>query len=136
MNMSQNQNEGFIQPRIIRGQVDSLSLFEITDYELEILEQGTPNSLYLNFAVFFISMAVSFLTSLMTIEISDIRIFIIFTLLTIVGFSIGVILLILWYRGRTKISNVIDKIKARVPSLTSIPPVLNDEQRIENQNQS
>lgn len=115
MNTPQSQNEGFVQPRIIRGQVDSLSLFEITDYELEMLEQGAPNSMHLNFAVFFISIAVSFLITLLTVEIGSIRVFTIFTLLTIVGFSVGIVLLILWYRTRAKSVDVIKKIKARVP---------------------
>ena len=73
--MSQAHNEGFIQPKIVRGQVDSLSLFEITDYELELLEQGTPNSIYLNFAIFFISVAASFFATLMTLTIKSQNIF-------------------------------------------------------------
>ena len=127
MNMSQSPNEGFVQPRIIRGQVDSLSLFEITDYELEILEQGTPNSIHLNFAVLFISIAVSFLITLLTVKIDSTRVFIVFTLLTIVGFSVGIILFILWYRTKATSVDVIKKIKARAP----LKPISNTEGNIE-----
>jgi hypothetical protein len=117
--MAQNQNEDFIAPRIVRGKVDSLSLFEITDYELELLEQGSPNAIYLNFAIFFVSIAISFLTALLTVEIKSQNIFTIFVVLTIVGFSIGGILIILWIKTRTKLSTLVSKIKARVPMATA-----------------
>jgi hypothetical protein len=38
--MSDNQAEGAVSLRIIRGPLDSLSLYEITDYELDVLEEG------------------------------------------------------------------------------------------------
>jgi len=117
--MAQNQNEGFIAPRIVRGQVDSLSLFEITDYELELLEQGSPNAIYLNFAIFFVSIAISFLSALLTVEIKSQNIFTIFVVLTVVGFSVGGILIILWIKTRTKLSALLLKIKARVPMVAA-----------------
>ena len=117
--MAQTQNEGFVPPKIVRGQVDSLSLFEITDYELELLEQGAPNAIYLNFAIFFISIAVSFLTALLTVEIKSQNIFTVFVVLTVVGFSVGGVLIILWFKTRTRISILVSKIKARVPMVAA-----------------
>jgi NADH:ubiquinone oxidoreductase subunit K len=114
-----NHNEGFIQPRIVRGQVDSLSLFEITDYELEVLEQGAPNAIFLNFAVFFISIALSFLITLMTVTSVSTKTFIVFVVFTVVGFAVGGVLLVLWYRTRSKISVLVQKIKARVPMVSA-----------------
>ncbi len=113
------QNDGFVQPRIVRGQVDSLSLFEITDYELELLEQGSPNTIYLNFAVFFISIACSFFVTLLTVTITSQSIFTIFVVLTVVGFSVGGVLLLLWFRTRSKMSVLVRKIKARVPMVAA-----------------
>ena len=46
--------------QIKRGRVDSLSLYEITDNELDILTAGSPSSLYLNFAIFLLSRAFLF----------------------------------------------------------------------------
>lgn len=113
------------QPRIVRGQVDSLSILEITDYELEILEQGSPNSLYLNFGVFFLSTATSFLTTLLTVSIESMKLFTVFLSLTICGFSAGLVLLVLWYRSKSNVKNLIKKIKARVPlNIAPISPKL------------
>lgn len=113
--MSTNNTEGSVQPKIVRGQVDSLSIFEITDYELELLEQGSPNSIFLNFAVFFISIATSFFITLLTVDISSVKLFSVFVILTVIGFFAGLLLLVLWYRTRSKIRNLIKRIKARVP---------------------
>jgi len=113
--MAQTQNEGFIQPKIVRGQVDSLSLFEITDYELELLAQGGPNSIYINFAIFFFSIALSFFTTLLTVQIDSQKVFTVFVVLTVVGFAVGSVLMVLWFRTRTRISTLVTKIKARVP---------------------
>lgn len=111
-----NQENSPTQPRIVRGYFDSLSLYEITDYELEQLSQGAPSSTYLNFSIFFLSVAIAFLTTLLTVNITD-RIFTVFVLITIVGFSFGVVLLILWFRTRTRISKLVEKIKARAISV-------------------
>lgn len=55
-------------PRIIRGRVDSLSLYEITETELDTLERGSPYSIHLNFGVFLLTLGLSFLTSLLTTD--------------------------------------------------------------------
>jgi multidrug transporter EmrE-like cation transporter len=118
--MSQSfQSEGNIQPRIVRGQVDSLSLFEITDYELQLLEQGSPNNIYLNFAIFFLSIAISFFITLLTVKIDSLRVYLAFFVFTVVGFSIGGVLAFLWYRSRTHVRALVHKIKARVPLTTT-----------------
>ena len=113
--MTADPNDDCIQPKIVRCRVDSLSLFEITDYELELLEQGSPNTIYLNIAIFFISVACSFLVTLLTVSITSQIIFTVFVIFTVAGFSIGGVLLILWFRTRSKVSTLIQKIKARVP---------------------
>lgn len=83
--MEANQSEGSVQLRIVRGPVDSLSLFEITDYELEVLEEGAPSSTFLNFAILFASVGLSFLTTLLTVTIASIQVFTIFVVLTVGG---------------------------------------------------
>ena len=111
--MNANQSEGFKQPRILRGRVDSLSIYEITDYELELLEQGSPNSIFLNFSIFLSSTSISFLTTLLTIEALSDRLFLTFTTITIAGMTIGILLATLWYKGKHKIDTTIKKIKSR-----------------------
>lgn len=112
--MTSNETEGSKQPRILRGVVDSLLLYEVTDYELDMLEQGSPNSIFLNFAVFFLSTAISFSAALATVKIDSVRTFLVFVVITVIGWVVGLVCLLLWYRNRSHVSLVIAKIKARV----------------------
>jgi multidrug transporter EmrE-like cation transporter len=114
--MKQTENTSTDEIRIIRGKVDSLSLYEITDNELETLEKGSPSSTYLNFAIFLLSVGFSFLVSLLTVKVESMKTYIAFMIFTVIGILAGVILLVLWYRERRSISKVIKKIKGRIPN--------------------
>ena len=115
--MANNQSEGSVQLRIVRGPLDSLSLYEITDYELEVLEEGSPSSTYLNFAIFFFSIGASFFTTLVTTTISSVYLFSIFVVLTVVGLAASLVLFVLWRRTRSRVKDLVKKIKARVPTV-------------------
>ena len=115
--MSSNQNDGAVSLRIIRGPLDSLSLYEITDYELSVLEEGSPSSTFLNFAIFFFSIGASFLTTLMTVEISPGSVFTVFVVLAVIGIAASAVLFVLWHRTRSKVKELIMRIKARVPTV-------------------
>lgn len=102
--------------RVRRGRVDSVDLYEIKDNELDLLERGSPVGLYLNFAIFLLSIAFSALAVLCTTttfryEIAEM----VFIVVMVVGFMLGTLLLILWYRGRKDVSEVIDTIRSRIP---------------------
>ena len=114
MDQQQDANAtGTNDPKIRRGKVDSLTLYEITDNELIVLERGSPSSTYLNFSIFFISVGISFLISLLTADVSD-RVFIVFCLLTGGGLSIGVVLSAIWWRMGSEMSEVCQKIRGRI----------------------
>ena len=113
--MVENESFGGTNPRIRRGRVDSLTIYEITEAELETLENGSPASLHLNFAIFFISTAISFLTALLTTTISNLRIYCFFVVVVVVGFALGLILGVLWYRERKSATLLSKKIRQRVP---------------------
>ncbi len=115
--------EGSIKLRIVRGPVDSLSLYEITDYELELLEQGSPSSTYANFATFFISIGFSFLTTLLTVEIKSVYVFAVFTVLTVVGIFAALVLFQLWRSTRSRTRDLCVKIRARVPTAPVSEPI-------------
>lgn len=113
--MSQEtDNTGNKELRIVRGRVDSLSLYEITDNELDILEKGSPSSLYLNFAIFLLSVGISILSTLFTVEIHSIRVFVVFVILSVVGILGGLFFMLLWYRLKGEVSDVVKKIKKRI----------------------
>ncbi len=116
-------SEGSVQLRIVRGPVDSLSLYEITDYELELLEQGSPSSTYFNFAIFFISIGLSFLTTLLTVEIQSVYLFSVFTVLTVIGIFAALVLFQLWRRTKSRTRDLCKKIRARVPTAPISEPV-------------
>ncbi|ETW92444.1 MAG: hypothetical protein ETSY1_43610 [Candidatus Entotheonella factor] len=100
--------------KILRGRVDSMSLYEITEYELNLLEQGSPASLHLNFSIFLLSIATSFLITLLSTPIASYRVFTVFVVITAVGFSVGGFLLLLWYKTHRSVKNIIEKIKRRI----------------------
>lgn len=110
----QSEQIGEKAPRILRGRIDSFALYEITDAELDLLEAGSPGSLYLIFSIFLMSTAFSFLTSLLTCTMSN-RVFTVFVVLTTIGIVVGVLLFLLWFRARQSVSGVVRRIRSRIP---------------------
>lgn len=114
--MAAYQSEETVKLKIIRGSLNSLSLFEITDYELEIFEQGSPSSNYLNFAIFFSSVGASFLVTLLTVKIDSVCLFVIFVVLTVVGLGASIVLFQLWRTTKSTTKELCKKIRARAPT--------------------
>lgn len=109
---------------ILRGNITSLSLYEVTDHELDILEQGSPSGLYLNFSIFLFSLGVSFAITILTTNISDTRLFIIFALCAIVGIFGGILLLAMWYRTRKSVRQLCIKIRQRILQSDAGAPIV------------
>ena len=100
--------------RVRRGRVESVDLYEIKDSELDILEKGSPSDLQLNFAIFLLSIAVSGTFTLGTATFSKSVIQTAFLIVTIVGYVLGVFLLIYWWRTRTSVKSLANKIRRRI----------------------
>lgn len=101
--------------KIKRHKFDSLNIYEVTESELETLEKGSPSSIYFNFSIFLLSVAISFFASLLTNDYTNKQsTFIIFLVITIVGFVIGIFLLILWLRTKNSFNEIIQKVKDRM----------------------
>jgi len=98
-----------------RGRVDSVDLYEVKDNELDILENGEPDSLFLNFSIFLFSIAVSAICSLATATFKSSLIEYAFLFVAIIGLLLGTFLLILWLRRRTSIKSIIKTIRDRIP---------------------
>ena len=102
--------------KVKHGKVDSLSIYHVTDDELSLIEQGSPNSLFLNFAIFLLSVGTSFLITLLTVDIDPTTAtFVIFVLVAIVSYCVGFFLSIFWFKSRKSLSKVFKKIKNRLP---------------------
>lgn len=111
----QTENVGEKVP-IRRGRVDSLTIYEITDYELDILAAGSPSSIFLNFAIALLSLAGAGIYSLLTATYTSDTTKTVAILITIVGFALGLVLVALWLRSNKSISAIVCRIKARVPT--------------------
>lgn len=111
-NPNQSDEKG---PKIRRGKVDSLTIYEVTESELEVVERGSPSSTYLNIGIALVTLALSFLTTLLTVDLKEKQqLYTLFTLLTIVGLIVGFILLILWWRTKNDVDDVLKDIRSRV----------------------
>jgi hypothetical protein len=110
----QNPSSEFL-PEIRRARIYQLTVFDVTDSELEILERGTPDSLYLNFSIFLLSSAISFTVALFTATVSNANIFTTIVVFTVVGYIGGIFLLLLWKKSHTSVTKCIENIRKRLP---------------------
>jgi len=68
-----NENEQSTGVKINRGKLGSISLYEVTEDELNILERGSPSSTYLNFSIGLLSIGISFFISIFSTKIDDLK---------------------------------------------------------------
>lgn len=106
--------EQYFSPKIRRGAIRMLDIYEVSEAELVIMEKGSPDSIYLNFSIFLLSVALSFTIALLTTNTTSIYIFNIFVILTVIGFIVGLILFFLWYRSRNSVLDCIRSIRSRL----------------------
>ncbi len=101
--------------RVRRGRVESVDLYEIKDNELDTLEKGTPADLQLNFAIFLLSLAFSAIASLGTATFPNKAIETTFIIVSVVGILLGAYLIITWWRARSEVNELCQKIRQRIP---------------------
>ncbi len=104
-----------LEPAIQRVPLDTLRIFEISEAELEALERGSPESLFLNLALGILPIAISFTITLATTTIDDIKTFTVFVVITTVGYLAGITFAALWFIFRKSFKSVSAKIRARIP---------------------
>jgi hypothetical protein len=102
-----------LDPAIHRVRLDKLTIFEITEAELEALERGSPESLYLNLAVGVISIAVSFSIALATTDVQSVKTFCFFVIVTVVGYLGALTFGLLWWQSRRSLKTVAQEIRRR-----------------------
>jgi uncharacterized membrane protein YciS (DUF1049 family) len=108
--------------RVRRGRVESVDLYEIKDSELEDLERGSPANLQFNIAIALLSIAFSFLACIATSTFDKPYYATLYTVIMVVGFVGGVVLLILWLQTRLSISELCRKIRGRIPMESEAAP--------------
>ena len=75
--------------------LDSLTVYEISEDELNNLEHGSPAPLLLSVALFLLGVAITAMIALLSVDIQSIKIFCTFMICMIVGYVVGSILLII-----------------------------------------
>ena len=112
-----NELQPLVETRIVRARLDTLNVYEISENELESLERGGPESLLLNFAIFFLSNALSFTVTLMlsSVDIKSNRVFEVLVIVCVVSWVASVVLGGLWIDSYRSKKSIIRIIKKRLP---------------------
>jgi hypothetical protein len=111
--MAPDHTEGRPIPTI-RGVLESLSVYDITDYELESIENGLSDSILLNMAIFSFSTAISFFIVILTTNIDSDSKFIAFIIITTAGFTASIVLFVIWLRSSSRTKSMCTKIRSRL----------------------
>src|SRR5574344_167505 len=110
-----NDHETDEKISIRRAKADSITIYEVSESELSMIETGSPNSIYLNFTTFFVGIFLSFLSILLTVDLKEkIIILFVFIVIAIVSGFCSLIMVILWLREKKDLTNVIKRIKNRI----------------------
>lgn len=112
---SPNQVQTEFAPAIRRARLDNLTIYEISEGELNTIEKGSPDSIYLTISVALIASALSFLGSLVLTEIKSNTVLFLFIAIVVVGLVVGIILLILWKRSSNSVAECVATIRRRLP---------------------
>jgi len=103
-----------------RGKFDSLTLYEVSEQELLIIEKGSSTSLFLNLAIFFLSVSLSFFASIFTVEWfpegqkAHLITFIVFLIIAVLTIIAGLICGLVWWKSKDSFKETINTIKNRL----------------------
>jgi hypothetical protein len=122
----EREHHGGDQPTILRGMIRSLTIYDITDSELENLSKGSSATLDLNFAIGLCSSATSFLIALLTSDIKSSGTQNFFYCATILGFVLGSYLFFKWFRQRRSVSAIVNTIRERASNVCAEEPPVYD----------
>lgn len=105
---------------IKRGKLDSLTIFEVSERELDTIEKGSNDSIFLNFGIFFLSISISFFVVIFTVDFfyadrDDLLVkFIVFLCVAILTLIGSIICLVAWWRNKDDFKQTIKEIKERM----------------------
>jgi len=97
------------------AQPGELKAYVVFEHQLDLLAQGSPASLLLNFALFFLGVAATALGTLVTAPPNQDRIFYSFLIIFTITLIAGIVLLAVWYAIHKSVTRLIVEIKAQMP---------------------
>ena len=98
----------------IRGKLEPIKIYPVTEDELKILKNGFDGSIYLNFAIAILTSSLSALLVILTVENLSFRIQAFIDSIMFFGFIIGFLLLFVWHKKSNNSNDILKKIKARI----------------------
>lgn len=114
-NVETSPTAGCTKLKVRRGYVDSISIYEIKEEELDTLERGVYTDIQLNFAIFLLSSALTAAATLASANFNS-RIWeVVFAFIFIGGLIGAIVLFAIWRSARKPIKRMIEKIRGRIP---------------------
>ncbi len=104
-----------LDPVIHRVPLGQLTIWDVTESELQSLERGLPDSPYLSLGIATFSVAVSFSISLATTTIDSIKTYCLFVIVAVVGYLAAATYGLLWWQWRRSHKTVAQEIRSRRP---------------------
>ena len=103
-------------PVVRRARLQRLTIYEVEESELLILERGTLGSIYINISIALLSLAVGLTATLTTAVFPTDRSWQLFLVVTVVGYIVGASMLLIGWRSRKSISECVREIRQRLPT--------------------
>ena len=92
-----------------------LKAYIVLEHQLDLLSQGSPASLMLNFSLFFLAVSITAFGTLYTAPPTVDRVYYIFVILALVTLIAGMVTGALWFFQHKSSSQLIYEIKAQMP---------------------
>jgi hypothetical protein len=102
-------------PRVKLAPAGELKAYVVFEHQLDLLEQGSPASLMLNFSLFFLGIAGTAFGTLCTISPTNIIVFCVFFMVFITTLIAGILTGSLWRLNHKSAKSIIHGIKAQMP---------------------
>ncbi len=114
-NNTPNQSDQGEKIDVRRRKLGAVTIYDVTEAELTILERGTEASIWLNFFIGTVSIAVSFLVSLLTVdwEAKDFLTRVVFICVTIIMFLAAIACFVFWRNAKGQHATTINSIRKR-----------------------
>ena len=117
-NTETSPTAGCTELKVRRGYVDSISIYEIKEEELDTLERGVYTDIHLNFAIFLLSSALTSAGTLASANFNSHIWEIVFAFVCVGGLIGAIVLFAMWRSTRKPVKRIIEKIRRRIPQVS------------------